>query len=746
MATNDMEVVEWNTTPTPGDQGVQNVLRNLEDHLQMRGTIAMIESVGKYMYIATNASARDAKQLIKVQDCLFNIIKLNDACSLMMQSFQSGANNILEKLKVAYLYLLDGFPDFAMTDIEAITKDVGSMQNAVDKHLISEKKTAEKIAETHVVVTSQLNSLQNGWQDLQMQDEKKECEVKELEKRVNGAGLFGVGRRGYQDRSNDGPNQQGKKTASGRLSKLYLFLLILLALKYSFYIEVCDGMISEPDKIIDEWKYCLQIHLGIGFAVLPVLLLKWIRDSKCRRMGNAILICMVCSLVFFPVWYQQDGRFELIGGRETTTPGNETHASSTGGFFVEGILHDQSNHERDGQTSEAHDESDMTGKVLTDFGENVLPQLDAKSSEQEGRPGRGNDEVTPSAEWYGKDGSASSEQGKQEKGQKTDAETIQENEDERVHRGQIEVKLSQGKPSPVTGKDTEATIKYSQDEAHDDEMKAGSISKEDDHPSMVKRETTNKVSSEGSKEAGNGSSETDMPEARVCHQPETWYLVILFPFVFITLYGVVKNKDSEDCFIGLIVILVSLLLFAGLFWPLVLNENLEMPMIVPFGYFGAIGFFEIAGIGTLLSFTVAIIISCCILTRQEVNQNVDEADERPKPVFDDYAETLRIARDELTDIQIRLTSAKERFENTELTDILFSKSLPYMAGIEDVLSKSIKLVENWYKECKDVVEPNMGRNIDRAAGIDDQERQRYWNSLQFKQEVVGYYCRLVPFS
>jgi hypothetical protein len=84
----------------------------------------------------------------------------------MLQSFQSGAVNIVEKLKVAYLYLLDGFPEFAKTDIEAIGKDLATMQTHAEKIKTSTENSARSVEEIETGVKTALDTIKRKRNDL----------------------------------------------------------------------------------------------------------------------------------------------------------------------------------------------------------------------------------------------------------------------------------------------------------------------------------------------------------------------------------------------------------------------------------------------------------------------------------------------------------------------------------------------------------------------------------------------------
>ncbi|XP_064644475.1 uncharacterized protein LOC135498199 [Lineus longissimus] len=114
---------------SPPPEVVISEVFNLEELLEN------VDKCGRYRYIVVNATADKASVLIKTQNALFDVLKLCDAISLIVQNFQSGACNILEKLRVACLYLQDGFPDFAMADIESTSQDVAMMRERCGKTL-----------------------------------------------------------------------------------------------------------------------------------------------------------------------------------------------------------------------------------------------------------------------------------------------------------------------------------------------------------------------------------------------------------------------------------------------------------------------------------------------------------------------------------------------------------------------------------------------------------------------------------
>jgi hypothetical protein len=130
----DMEVAtisEPSLEDPPGtnDARVRQYKNGLKADLRLENIMVAYKNTASFLRIAVNAAADRVEPLIKIQNGLFEILKVCDATSIMMQSFKSGANNILEKLRVAYLYILDGFPDFAKIDIDSISKDIKTMKD-----------------------------------------------------------------------------------------------------------------------------------------------------------------------------------------------------------------------------------------------------------------------------------------------------------------------------------------------------------------------------------------------------------------------------------------------------------------------------------------------------------------------------------------------------------------------------------------------------------------------------------------
>lgn len=143
-----VQVIDLEVLPSDSDDGVRRHIDEIGAKLNIKHVMGCLRLLADLLRIAANAVATDASQLVKVQELQFDVIKLNDAVSLMIQSDQSGANNILEKLKIAYLYLQDGFPDFAKTDIDVISKDVKSMEEATQKcirNIRAAKSTEETV-------------------------------------------------------------------------------------------------------------------------------------------------------------------------------------------------------------------------------------------------------------------------------------------------------------------------------------------------------------------------------------------------------------------------------------------------------------------------------------------------------------------------------------------------------------------------------------------------------------------------
>ncbi|XP_064626236.1 uncharacterized protein LOC135486955 [Lineus longissimus] len=95
--------------------------------------IALLRETGEVVNIAVNSLAKHVTFQSAVLQCLFGVLKVCDAWNLMLTSYKITANEIIERLHIACLKLVEGFPDFAMKDIQQIEEYVSRLTDAIKK-------------------------------------------------------------------------------------------------------------------------------------------------------------------------------------------------------------------------------------------------------------------------------------------------------------------------------------------------------------------------------------------------------------------------------------------------------------------------------------------------------------------------------------------------------------------------------------------------------------------------------------
>jgi hypothetical protein len=120
----------WDTDSKPVVLSVEESLENAASVLSVEESL---ENAASFLQIASNISAMDANRVVMLQECQFDAIRLCDAWNLMLTNYKISSNDILERLYVAYLKLLDGFPDLAQEDVATVSRQVNGMILAAEK-------------------------------------------------------------------------------------------------------------------------------------------------------------------------------------------------------------------------------------------------------------------------------------------------------------------------------------------------------------------------------------------------------------------------------------------------------------------------------------------------------------------------------------------------------------------------------------------------------------------------------------
>ncbi|XP_064634088.1 uncharacterized protein LOC135491988 [Lineus longissimus] len=110
---------------------VRDAKNNLRYKFPLLLVVGALQDAGRILYVATNASAKNADVHIKAQDLLFDFVKICDGFILVSTNFKTGAKDIVEALHIAYLYLIDGVPDMAFTKMDSLKTTLGGMLKRV---------------------------------------------------------------------------------------------------------------------------------------------------------------------------------------------------------------------------------------------------------------------------------------------------------------------------------------------------------------------------------------------------------------------------------------------------------------------------------------------------------------------------------------------------------------------------------------------------------------------------------------
>lgn len=156
----------------------------LNGSLDLKTLVDDLGRVGKFIRIAYNAigaggpKAELTKLQIEVQNLGYDITKLCDKSAITVAKFKSTSGTILEELKGAYQYLLDGLEDMAVDSLACLSDLAGKMALAAEElqkdFEEQEKKVRATLENTMKTQTDEAN--------LAKEMEIREKELKEKEK------------------------------------------------------------------------------------------------------------------------------------------------------------------------------------------------------------------------------------------------------------------------------------------------------------------------------------------------------------------------------------------------------------------------------------------------------------------------------------------------------------------------------------------------------------------------------------
>ena len=152
--------------------------------LDLKTLVDDLGRVGKFIRIAYNAiGAGEAKPeltklQIEVQNLGYDITKLCDKSAITVAKFKSTSGTILEELKGAYQYLLDGLEDMAVDNLACLSELAGKMAKAAED---LQKDFEGQEVKVKAALENTMRT-QTDEAELAKKMEKKEKELKEKEK------------------------------------------------------------------------------------------------------------------------------------------------------------------------------------------------------------------------------------------------------------------------------------------------------------------------------------------------------------------------------------------------------------------------------------------------------------------------------------------------------------------------------------------------------------------------------------
>ena len=184
----------------------------LNGSLDLKTLVDDLGRVGKFIRIAYNAiGAGEAKPeftnlQIEVQNLGYDITKLCDKSALTVAKFKSTSGTILEELKGAYQYLLDGLEDMAVDSLANLSDLAGKMAIAAEELQKDFEKQEMKVRATLE------NTMKTQTVEVQL---AKEMEIREVELKENEKNT----ERNYRRPSQAGRRIQARQTKIRKITR-----------------------------------------------------------------------------------------------------------------------------------------------------------------------------------------------------------------------------------------------------------------------------------------------------------------------------------------------------------------------------------------------------------------------------------------------------------------------------------------------------------------------------------------------
>ena len=195
----------------------------LEGDLHLEVLVHELSLVGGFIRIAYNAvaAARPDPKITglqnKIQRLGFDITGLCSESAVTVASFKSATQTILQELKAAYEYLLDGFDDMAVNSVSEVSTLAKTMAEAADKLQTQFKAEANAVQSAVEETTTQKSKEEKSLEEAKKKHEQLEQKQKNLGDKIDqlkkDEAAAKADKEGYQKMSDDTMSQYGREMA-----------------------------------------------------------------------------------------------------------------------------------------------------------------------------------------------------------------------------------------------------------------------------------------------------------------------------------------------------------------------------------------------------------------------------------------------------------------------------------------------------------------------------------------------------
>ncbi|PFX21717.1 uncharacterized protein LOC111335190 [Stylophora pistillata] len=129
----DGETFDLLTLPSPNSVKVLMAKSDLLTSLDLASLADDLGKLGSFIRVAYNGVAGNTEIQIKVQKVGYKITHLADQSAVTVHNFKRASNDVIQEIRGAYQYLLDGLEEMAMETLSQLTDVAKEMATAAEK-------------------------------------------------------------------------------------------------------------------------------------------------------------------------------------------------------------------------------------------------------------------------------------------------------------------------------------------------------------------------------------------------------------------------------------------------------------------------------------------------------------------------------------------------------------------------------------------------------------------------------------